>query len=93
MHPFKEMKRNKAMEKLPGYASIKLVHLHYLMIEVTQGGKDVHILVIKDYFMWYVQALITSSQTVKCTAQTFWDTFIVHYGLPESIVSDQGQNF
>ena len=50
-------------------------------------------LVIMDHFMQYMQALVTSSQTAKCTAQSLWDIFIVHYGLQENIVSDQGWNF
>ena len=43
--------------------------------------------------MRYAQALVTSSQTAKCTAQALWNWFVVHYGLPESIISNQGQNF
>ena len=31
--------------------------------------------------------------TAKYTAQALWDQFIVHYGLPESIISDQDWNF
>ena len=27
------------------------------------------------------------------TAETLWDKFIVHYGLPEKILMDQGKNF
>ena len=27
------------------------------------------------------------------TAKTLWDKFVVHYGLPEKILMDQGQNF
>ena len=29
----------------------------------------------------------------SCTAQNLWDKFIVHYGLPEKILTDQGCNF
>ena len=32
-------------------------------------------------------------QTAKCTAQNLWDKFIVHYGLPKKILTDQGHNF
>ena len=39
------------------------------MIRVTEDGKDVHVLVIRDHFMWYMQALVTSLETAKCTAQ------------------------
>ena len=48
---------------------------------------------ITDHFTWYAQAIVTSSQTAKCTAQNLWDKFIVHYGLPETILTDQGCNF
>ena len=57
-------------------------------MEMTEGGKDVHVLIIMDHFTLCVLALVTSSQTVKCTAQGLWDQIIAHYGLPESIVSD-----
>ena len=67
--------------------------MDYLTIEVNEDGKDVHILVITDHFMWYAQATVTSSQTAKCTAQNLWDKFIVHFGLPEEILTDQGCNF
>ena len=32
-------------------------------------------------------------RTAKCTAQNLWDKFIVHYGLPEKFLTDQGHNF
>ena len=62
------------------------------MIKSTEGGKDDHMLVIMDHLMHYMQALVTL-QTAKCTAKALSDRFIVHYDIPESIVSDQGQNF
>ena len=49
-------------------------------------------LVITDHFIQYVQAIVTSLQTAKSTAQNLWDKFIVHYGLPEKILTDQGCN-
>ena len=67
--------------------------MDYLTVETTEGGKDIHILVITDHFTRYAQAIVTSSQTAKCTAQNLWDKFRVHYGLPEKILTDQGHNF
>ena len=61
--------------------------------EANEGDKDVHILVIPDHFTRYTQAVVTSPQTAKCTAQNLWDQFIVHYGLPKKILTDQGHNF
>ena len=40
-----------------------------------------------------MQAIATSSQTAKCTVQNLWDKFIVHYGVPEKILTDQGHKF
>ena len=67
--------------------------MDYLPIEATEGGKDVHVVIITDHFTQYPQVVVTSSQTAKCSAQVLWDQSIVYYGLPESIVSDQVQNF
>ena len=80
------------MENVNATYLMELVNMDYLTIEATEGGKDVHILVITDHFTRYAQAIVTSSQTAKCTAQNLWDKFIVHYGLPEKILTDQGHN-
>ena len=81
------------MENVNATYSVELVHMDYLTIEAMEGGKDVHILVTTDHFTRYAQAIVTSSQTAKSTAQNLWDKFIVHYGLPEMILTDQGHNF
>ena len=81
------------MENIDTTYSMGLVHMDYLTVEASEGGEDVNILVIMDHFTCYVQAIVTSSQTAKCMAQSLWDKFIVHYGLPEKILTDQGCNF
>ena len=50
-------------------------------------------MVITDHFTRYAQAIPTRNQTAKTTAQTLFDNFIVHYGIPQRIHSDQGANF
>ena len=57
------------MESIKSTHQLQLVHLDYLTIEVTVGRKDVHVLIITKHFMRYAQALVTSSQAAKCTAQ------------------------
>ena len=71
--------------------SLALVHLHYLCLE---PGKhlDENVLVVTDHFNGYAQAYVTRTQTAQMTAKTIWDKFIVHCGLPEKILIDQGQN-
>ena len=81
------------MENFEATYPMESVHMDYMIIEATEGGRDIHILVITDHFTRYAQAIITSSQTAKCTAQNSWDKFIVHYGLPEKILTVQGHNF
>ena len=81
------------MENVDTTYPMELMHMDYLTIEATEGGKDIHILVITDHFTRYAQAIVTSLQTAKCTAQNLWDKFIVHYGFPKKILTDQGHNF
>ena len=38
------------MENVNATYPMELVHMDYLMIEATEGGKDVHILVITSHF-------------------------------------------
>ena len=59
------------MENVKATYPMELVHMDSLPIEASEGGKDVHILVITDHFTCYLQAIVTSSQTAKCTVQNF----------------------
>ena len=43
--------------------------MDYLTTEAAEGGKDIHSSVITDHFTRYAQAIATSLQTAKCTAQ------------------------
>ena len=57
------------MENIQATNPLELVHFHFLMIKVTEGGKDAHVLVIMGHFTQCVQALVSSSETSECTAQ------------------------
>ena len=81
------------MENVNAPYPMELVHMDYLTIDAMEGGNDIHILIITDHLTRYAQAIVTISQTAKCTAQNLWDKFIVHYDLPEKILTDQGHNF
>ena len=73
-------------------APMEMVCIDYLSLERSKGGFE-NILVITDHFSRYAQALPTKNQTAKTTARILFDQFIVHYGFPARIHSDQGQNF
>ena len=49
------------MENIMAAHLLQLVHLDYLTIEATEGGKDVPVLIITDHFTRYAQALVPSS--------------------------------
>ena len=47
---FKALPEKAPMENIYVTYQMELVHMDYLTIEVNEGGKDVHILVITDHF-------------------------------------------
>lgn len=71
---------------------MEIVCLDYLSLERSKGGYE-SILVITDHFSRYAQAIPTRNQTAKTTARVLFDNFVVHYGFPARIHSDQGANF
>ena len=70
---------------------LELVHLDYLCLEPGKA-LDENVLVVTDHFTRYSQAFVTRTQTAQTTAKTLLDKFIIHYGLPKKILTDQGQN-
>ena len=65
---FKSKPQRAEMKNTQATYPLHLVHLDYLTIEMTESGKDVHVLTITDHFMRYPQAVVTSSKTARCTA-------------------------
>ena len=71
---------------------LELVCMDYLTLEPSKGG-ICNILVITDHFTKFAMAIPTKNQTAKTTADAFYNNFILHYGIPTRIHSDQGANF
>ena len=80
------------LENIVATDPLELVHLDYLCLEPGKGKKE-NVLMVTDHFTHYAQAYVTQSQTSLMTAKVLWDNFIIHYGLQEKILSDQGRNF
>ena len=57
------------------------------------GAREGKVPAVTDHFTQYAQACITGSQIALTESKVLWDNFIIHYGLPEKILSDQGRNF
>ena len=71
---------------------VELVCLDYLTLEQSKGGIG-NILVITDHFTKYAMAIPTRNETAKTTADAFYNNFILYYGIPTKLHSDQGANF
>lgn len=71
---------------------LELVCMDFLSIEPDRSNtKDV--LVITDFFTKYAVAIPTPNQKARTVAKHLWENFVIHYGFPEKLHSDQGRDF
>ncbi|KAI7804787.1 hypothetical protein IRJ41_020325 [Triplophysa rosa] len=71
---------------------LELVCMDFLTVEPDNSNtKD--ILVITDHFTKYAIAIPTKDQKARTVARCLWDHFLLHYGFPERLHSDQGPDF
>ena len=71
---------------------LELIYLDYLKIEPSKRNIE-NVLAVTDHFTRYAQAFPSKTQTALATAKLLWNNFILHYGFPSKIITDQGRNF
>ena len=71
---------------------LELVCLDYLHLEPSKGNIS-NVLVITDHFARFAVAIPTRNQTAKLTAEVLYNDYIVKYGIPSRLHSDQGAIF
>ena len=73
---------------------LELVHLDFLTLGGKMGdSKSINVLIVTDHFTKYAHAYVAPKQTAVMVARTLWENFLVHYGWPEKILTDQGKSF
>ena len=50
-------------------------------------------MVSTDHFTRYAQAFPSKTQTALAITKLLWNNFILHYGFPSKVITDQGRNF
>ena len=91
---FKQPQERVEMQPILVSYPVELIHLDFLTLGGKAGdAKSTNILVVTDHFTKYAQAYITPKQTAVVVACTLWENFLVHYGWPEKILTDQGKSF
>jgi len=85
-------KRSAELVNIISNQPLELLCIDFLSLERSKGGFE-DILVMTDHFTRYAQAFPTRNQSAKVTAKVLFENFVVHYGFPAKLHSDQGRNF
>ncbi|XP_023181681.1 uncharacterized protein LOC111606158 [Xiphophorus maculatus] len=71
---------------------LELICMDFLSIEPdTSNTKD--ILVLTDHFTKFAMAIPTPNQKARTVAKCLLDNFIIYFGIPERLHTDQGSDF
>ena len=89
---FKQKPHQDEMVPIDASYPLQTIYMDFLQIG-SKKERNTNVLVITDHFTRYAQAFVTSNQQTTTVVKTFIDKYVVHYGWPEQILTDQGQCF
>ena len=91
---FKQKPEWDEMHSIESSYPMEIVHMDFLVIGSKKDpDKEINVLVVTDHFTCYAQAFVTTSQTAHTVAVMLYEKYLVHYGWPEKLHSDQAGNF
>ena len=95
-HTFEGVVPKAPLCPIRAHAPLELVHVDFTSMESTMELNKTpsikNILVIMDHFMCYALAVTMKDQMAKTIAKVFYKRFIVVFGTPAKLLSDQGAN-
>ena len=89
---FEQQPHQAELVPLDALYPLQTIHLDFLLIG-SKKEKNTNVLVITDHFTRYSQAFVTNNQQTSTVVKAFVDKYVVHYGWPEKILTDQGASF
>ena len=91
---FKQKPEREEMHSIESSYPLEIVHMDFLVIGSKKDpNKEINVLVVTDHFTRYAQAFVTTSQTAHTVATTLYEKYLVYYGWPDKLHSDQAGNF
>ena len=85
------------MVSLKATAALQLMHLDFTSFESIMNCDKTpevkHVLVIMDHFTRYMRAHVTKDQKASTVTKCLYEGFILIFGVPEKLITDQGKAF
>ena len=79
------------MQTFTSSSPLELVSVDFLHLDPS--GRYQYLLVLTDHFSRFTKAYATTNKSAKTAADCIYNDFMMCYGIPEKILSDQGKEF